>query len=333
MTRTSGSHARGLVVIPLVMILLAAVLGGFAPRAHAAQGKWHFVVRPVVAVAGDTVLFGEIARPVTDYGQELWEKVAEHPLWPAPEQGKTVTFSRERLYGLLRQYLGSSVAAVHLPTQMTLQGGGEVVLEEELRSRLVKFLTPRAQSLGDEVELRDYRLPDYVFLPHSQDKLEMELTSDVQPGRNSLRFQIRSVDGQVVRKLTGTVFIDVWKAVPCAARPLNRGTPLGAEEVVFQRKNLAYLRGQVWDGSGGPWQMTSSVGTDQVIYMSALEALPAVRKGERVMLVYEGEMITLQVQVQALEDGAIGQTIAVRNLQSESDVLARIRDHETVVVR
>lgn len=328
MKRIIGLHATG-----LAMILLAVALGGFAPLACAAQGKWHFVVRPVVAIAGETVLFGEIAKPVTDYGNSLWEKVAEHPLWPAPEPGKTMTFSRERLHGLLRQYLGSSVAAVHLPSQITLQGGGEVILEEELRSRLVKFLTPKAQSLGEEITLRDYRLPDHVFLPHVQDKLEMELTSDVQPGRNSLRFQIRSVDGRVVRKMTGTVFIDVWQAVPCAGRPLNRGTPLGPEDVVFQRKNLAYLRGQVWDGGGGPWQMTSSVGTDQVIYMSALEALPAVRKGERILLVYEGEMITLQVQVQAMEDGIIGQTIAVRNLQSESEVLARVRDHETVVVR
>ncbi|WP_051822280.1 flagellar basal body P-ring formation chaperone FlgA [Desulfonatronum thiodismutans] len=318
----------------LVLALLTAV--GLTVRAEpieAQRGYWHYMIQPVAAVQDEVVRFGDIAVPLTDHGRAQWTSLADRPMWPAPDSGKTLTFSQDRLAGMLRQYVGHAAASTRIPSQVVIQGGGQVVLEEELRSRVVTFLTPKVRSLGEEITVRDFRLPSHIFLPHIQDTLELELAADPQPGRNSLRFLVRSVDERITRRLTGTVFLDVWQTVPTAGRPLNRGNPLDLDDVTFQRKNLAYLREQVWDGTGGPWQIRSPVGMNQVVYLSALEPLPAVRRGEVITLLYEGELVRLQVQVQALQDGAIGETITVRNLQNNSEVLARIRDYETVVVR
>lgn len=318
----------------LAMIgVLACFALGMPLHVHAQQGQWHFLIHPVVAVSGPNVTFKDIASPLTDKGQSVWEKLSDRQLWPAPENGRTVTLSRDRVSALLEQYLGNVAASCRIPSQVALQGGGQVILEEELRSRVVTFLTPQARLLGEEIVLRDFRLPSHTFLSHIQDTLEIELTGTLKPGRNSLRFLVRSVDGSLVRRLTGTVFMDVWESVPCATRPLNVGTQLGPEDIAFQRKNLAYLRENAWDGMGGPWQIRSPVGMDQVIYASSLQPLPAIRKGDQVQLVYEGEMVRLQITAQAMADGAIGETIPVRNLQNNNEVLARIRDYETVVVR
>lgn len=320
---------------PLVcLVLAAAVLNWAGPgSAFAQQSYWHFQIQPVAAIAGSHVTFGDIATPLTPQGRAQWANLSAHQLWPAPESGRTMTLSQDRAATLLSQYLGPAARNCRIPTQVLLQGGGHVVQEEALRTRVVTFLTPAARLLGEEVALRDFRMPSHIFLPHIQDSLEVELTGTLQPGRNSLRFLVRSVDGGISRRLTGTVFLDVWQAVPCAARPLNSGTPVGPEDVSFQRKNLAYLRESPWDGSGGPWQMRRPVGMDQVIYASSLQPLPAVRKGDQVLLVYEGELVQLRVVAQAMADGAIGETIPVRNLQNNNEILARIRDYETVVVR
>ncbi len=299
----------------------------------AQRGYWHYMIQPVAAVQGEVVRFGDIAVPLTDHGRAKWASLADQPMWPAPDSGRTMTFSQDRLAGMLRQYVGHAAASTRIPSQVVIQGGGQVVLEEELRSQVVTFLTPKVRLLGEEITVRDFRLPNHIFLPHIQDTLDLELAADPQPGRNSLRFLVRSVDGRIARRLTGTVFLDVWQTVPTAGRPLNRGNPLALDDVTFQRKNLAYLREQVWDGTGGPWQIRSPLGMDQVIYLSALEPLPAVRRGEVITLVYEGDMVRLQIQVEALQDGAIGETITVRNLQNNNEVLARIRDHQTAVVR
>ncbi|PTN39090.1 flagellar basal body P-ring formation chaperone FlgA [Desulfonatronum sp. SC1] len=317
----------------LLALCLVVSLTLLAEQGSAQRGYWHYLIQPVAAVQGEVVRFGDIAVPLTDHGRAQWANLADRPMWPAPDSGKTMTFSQDRLAGMLRQYVGHAAASTRIPGQVVIQGGGQVVLEEELRSRVVTFLTPKVRLLGEEITVRDFRLPSHIFLPHIQDTLELELAADPQPGRNSLRFLVRSVDERIARRLTGTVFLDVWQTVPTAGRPLNRGNSLALDDITFQRKNLAYLREQVWDGTGGPWQIRSPVGMDQVIYLSALEPLPAVRRGEVITLVYEGEMVRLQIQVQALQDGAIGETITVRNLQNNNEVLARIRDYETVVVR
>jgi flagella basal body P-ring formation protein FlgA len=332
MIRKNTLHKWGLSA-PTI-IVLTVCFSWAAPSLSLAQQKyWHFLIHPVAAVAGPHVVFGDIASPLTEQGRAQWASLSRRQLWPAPENGRTMTLSRDQLLSLLREYLGDLATACRTPFQVVLQGGGRVILEEELRSRVVTFLTPQARLLGEETTLRDFRLPSHVFLRQIQDTLEIELAEALQPGRNSLRFVIRSVDGSVLRRLTGTVFLDVWKTVPCASRPLNQGVPLKPEDVTFQRKNLAYLREAPWDGSGGPWQVRSPVGMNQVIYTSALRPLPAVRSGDLVLLVYEGPLVRLQIQAQVLADGAIGDTIPVRNLQSNNEVLARVQGFETVVVR
>jgi flagella basal body P-ring formation protein FlgA len=129
------------------------------------------------------------------------------------------------------------------------------------------------------------------------------------------------------------VFLDVWTEVAAAARPINRREALGPQMVTHVRKNLAYLSGDVWDGTGGPWQVKRPIGRDQVIYRSNLEPLPLVRRGETVRLVYEGENIRLETLAEALEDGGAGQAIAVMNLDSEREITATVRDSGTVYVQ
>ena len=103
--------------------------------------------------------------------------------------------------------------------------------------------------------------------------------------------------------------------------------------ITFVRKNMAYLSGEVWDGRGGPWQVRRPIGLDQVIYAANLEPLPLVRRGETVRLVYEGKNIRLETLAEAMEDGGAGQAIAVKNLESERQVTATVRDSGTVYVR
>ena len=89
------------------------------------------------------------------------------------------------------------------------------------------------------------------------------------------------------------------------------------------RKNMAYLRSDVWDGRGGPCGLKSPIGELQVVYASSLEPLPEVRKGDTVTLVFEGSRIRLSTTAKALADGGRGETILVRNMQSGREVLAR----------
>lgn len=329
-------HLTFLATTGIVVAALLFLVAGLIRSAHAegTEGDWRIVVQEAATTSGPNVLLGEIAGPHGSYSEEVWNKLAYKELWPAPPaRSKPMMIQKNKLYGALRHYLGDPADRCVLSGSLAVQLGGDVLLQEELTKLVVNTLTPKLGKQNGTPELREYRIPEYIFLSDSGNELKIEVVGELDPGRLTLRMTELDFSGNEVRKYSGSVFMDVWAQVPAAARPLNRDEALGMQDVTFVRKNLAYLRGQVWDGKGGPWRVTSPVGTSQVIYMSSLEPLPVISRGDEVTLIFEGKHIQLEVPAEALADGGYGEVITVRNKQSEREVVARVKDHGTVTVQ
>jgi flagella basal body P-ring formation protein FlgA len=101
--------------------------------------------------------------------------------------------------------------------------------------------------------------------------------------------------------------------------------------ITFVRMNLAHLRGEVWDGRGGPWRILRPIGLEQAIYRADLGHVPTVRKGSLVTLLYEGRNLRMSVPGEAMADGVPGESIPVRNSQSRKQLYGVVRDASTVV--
>ena len=315
-------------VLFIGILLLAAM-----PASLQARGGWKVYVREVAVVSGERVLLREIAKPMDGIGQRAWQRLAGRELWSAPAEGRRQTIFQKKLRKLLVSYIGSLAHSCVLPQRLIVHRGGSVLREEEIVSKVTSFMQDRSVRWDGEVRLRQVRLPQFILLSGQEDHVDCSLSTRLKPGHNSIVLKVQDARGQTKRKLSGTVFLDLWKAVPCAARPLNRSDLLGRDDVEFRRKNLAYLPHEVWDGKGGPWRLTRSVGTGQAIYARNLEPMPMVCRGDELVLVYQGEMIRLQVPAEALEDGTAGETIKVRNLQSRKVIVAEITNHSQAVVK
>ena len=313
-------------------VLLALVLTSGAARA--ADLRWRIEVLPAAAVQGDTVRLGDVARPVGEPDAEAWQRLAGVELFPAPaDAGKRGTISRDNLGALLARLLGPQAGLCLLNGQLVVQRGGRVVLEDELARRAVEYLTPRLKGLPGETSLRDWYLPAYVFLEDQGGTVDFELGSDLAAGRLTLRILERVPGGQNWKRFNATVFVDQWTTVPAASTPLNRGDALVPDKISFARVNLAYLKGKPWDGRTFGLRLTKAVGQGQPLLMQDLEEAPAVAKGARLELVFQGRSVQLSTPAVALADGKIGQSIPVQNVQSGRQVLAVVRDSQTVVVQ
>ena len=322
----------GIAVVAATLACLLVLAAG-AGIGAASSGGWRVMVRSVACVKGPTVLLGEIADPVDGLDARTWKSLASMPLWQASDKpGRPVTIDRERLAKVLHHYMGDQTANVILPMQFTVQTGGRVIDANDLRNRVVAFLTPRAEAMGGDIDFKDLDLPDYYFFDSAADKLTIELNGGIRPGRNQIQLRTVNPDGKVVAGKAGTVFINVWKAVPVAATPLNRGDRVTRDRVGFKRVNLAY-RNDLWDGKGGPWRMVRTLGRGQPFTMSHLESVPLIEKGERVDLIYRGKRIQLTMKVEALGDASLGQQVPVLNLQSKKTVLATVVGDDQVMVR
>jgi len=330
--RFTGSGKKKRFHVVILGMVMFALLIGITVQAGA-SGEWRIKVSDAVSVEGPVVLLGDIASPVGDYDSKTWEKLSAVRLWKASERkGRPVSIPRHKLEGILRYYLGDYVEQCVLPSRMFIQTGGKVLDSQAVHREVVAFLTVRAKALGDDVELKKLTLPPNFFFPDKFDKLKLSLPNGVKPG--TVRFYMESVtpDGKTNRKVAGTVFINVWKAVPCAARPVNRYERLTPDKITFVKKNLAYNT-QIWDGEGGSWRVVRPVGTGQPFRMDNLEPMPMVTKGGMVTLVYKNKRIQLTARGKALEDAHLGQKVTVRNLQSKRTVMATVIGTDMVRVK
>ena len=205
----------------------AQIAAGEAPLPQNGQldllgpGDWRIKILAAAVTNTDMVLLGDIAQPLGQMDQNIWSRLREQKLWPAPpEEGKPLQINRTRLAQALRQALGKEVAGrCILPGSLVIQKGGLVFREDDLRSYVVKSLTPQLSAMPGEVELSDFRLPDYIFLAHAQQRVQLE-PGKLTPGRVPLRFAVQEADGTVLRRISGTVNLTLWITAPAASRPM-----------------------------------------------------------------------------------------------------------------
>lgn len=294
---------------------------------------WRIRFLEAAVVQGDRVLLGEVAVPLGDMPPATWQELSRRELWPAPsEGGKPMNMTRPRLQEAVVQTMNDLAPYCLFPGSMVLQRGGILIGKVPIQHMVESELAPYLAGLPGEAVLRDFRLPQQVFLAHAGQELVLEPPRKVAPGRLSLRLLTREMDGTVQQKLTGSVFVDCWAEVPCATAIMNKDDLLDHNKITFKRMNLASLRGTPWDGRGGPWQLVRPITLDQVIYQSDVAHIPTVRKGSMVTLLYEGKTVRLTVQAEAMTDGSAGESIPVRNRQSKREVYGVVRDSGTVIV-
>lgn len=295
---------------------------------------WRIKVRNAAIARGDQVLLGDIGEPLGQMSPERWQALSTQPLWPAPaEEGKPMQISRSRLSLALRQVLGKEVSGrCILPSSLVIQRGGLLFTEDDLRDYVIRSLGPHLAAMPGQAELTDFRLPEYIFLSHSQQRVQLEV-GKLSPGRVTLRFAVQEADGTVIRRVSGLANLVLWVTLPAAARPLNKGENLSPDAVTFIRFNASQLRGVPWDGQGGPWQTTRSLTTGDPILQSDLASQLMVRRGDVVKLIFKRGNVQMETHAEALSDGEPGGTIAVRNLQTKKQVYGIVQDGNTVIIR
>ncbi|WP_027720969.1 flagellar basal body P-ring formation chaperone FlgA [Maridesulfovibrio zosterae] len=320
-----------------VLFLVAAfvvVLWASPVAASKQDTSWRIKIKSAAVVNTPRVTLGDIAEFYGELPAQTKAKLSGVELWNAPSVGrKPVRVNRKKLRVALKHYLGDLVSNCIIPSSLSMQSGGRVMSEEDLKRAVVKVLTPQAKLGGGDYKFRDFRLPEHLFFKDSMDGLRVKIPRALTPGSNSFRMEVVSIDGQVLRQLSGSVFVDVWKPVPCPVRPLNRKELLTPDLITWKSKNMAHLGDRVWDGKGGPWRIKIPIGTGQPIMNTSIEPAPVISRGDKVTLVFKSKHLKLTVPVESLEDGGVGQNITVRNLQSKRKIVGTVINAQTVQVK
>lgn len=191
------------------------------------------------------------------------------------------------------------------------------------------------KALGDanDLEVSVGRLDPRLRLARCEGPLQ---TRDTQ-ARRDLRPSAVEVRCEGARPWALYVPVTVarYAEVVVAARPIARGTALVAADVTLARQRVGAVNADYYTD---PAQVLGQVPlrplvAGQLVVQGGLKRPQLVRRGDRVVLTTAGGGISVSMRGEALEDGALGQRVRVKNLSSARLVEGEVSAQGVVTVR
>lgn len=289
--------------------------------------------RSAVTVTGREIRLGDVADVASSRVEDEDAIIALKKILlresPAPGNEQVVSatdvLDRMRLAGVQLQEVGYT-----FPQSMRVRRAGRILRREEVQEAIEREL----RSLGGDIELREISYREDVLVPSA------DLTVTAKPFRQSAGAQVGfsievQSEGSEPQRFSVYATIDQWAEVPVAARPLARGSVVSAEDVVTARMNV---RGIPKDSARSErdivgLEVGADVGFGEMFRRGKLVVPPVITPGSRVTLIYREGALEASATGVAVDAGAYGDVIRVRNESSKRLVSGTVLEPGVVGVK
>ncbi len=192
-----------------------------------------------------------------------------------------------------------------------------------------------AAQLGAEqdTEFTIGRLDPRLRLTQCEPALEMRFNREPAAGGPNA-VEVRCV-GERPWSLYVTVDISRYAQVLVATRALGRGATISAADVGVARRRInGTHRDYLSDPATAVGRVAvRAISADQILGTNNVTLPRLVKRGDEVIIASVGSAVSVQVRGRALKDGALGDRVAVRNLNSKRVVEGVVNADGMVVVR
>lgn len=299
-------------------VSLPQILGG-APTGQV-------VPRRQVEVSGEFVRLGDLFAGLAAAQAET---VAAY----APPAGESATFNAQRLDGIAREHNITWQTIGGMPAEVIVSRAGETIGDDQIMAALRAALTEQGLSPTAEIELsspvRAAAVPTGTLNPVTV----TEASLDPRSGRFAAVVETPGGDGRTSRqRIAGQAFETI--EVPVAVRPLGRDGIVTDSDVEWVKMRADRIQAGVATDPAEVIGMTTkrAVRAGDTLRLRDLARPVLVSRNELVTMILRSDFMTLTARGRALEDGAMGDTVRVRNERSNKTVLGRVVDAHTVVV-
>lgn len=203
---------------------------------------------------------------------------------------------------------------------------------ERLSAELVRNLSAHFNLEGDlQLEfIRPWSPPSRLA-----EVWTLEITEYPSVPSSSMLVRCRVLaDGFAVAEPTLVVRAALWRDAWVARQPIASGSTFDASLLEVRRVDLLRERGALPAAVGDrSYAMARSVGAGRLLTWHDVARRPLVRKGNLVEVsAVEGQLL-ITMKALAMENGAQGDTVTVRNPESRKDFAAMVVDENRVQVR
>jgi flagella basal body P-ring formation protein FlgA len=283
---------------------------------------------PQAQVDGSGVFLDQIAAPCG-----ATKPLPHLRLARAPEPGQTNSFSRSEVAGIAQACVAGLVMTNWSgPTEIRVSRRVRIMEDSDLLELLTATLQKEYVKGPGELELhltRPWPRPQVPDEPLALKVVEMPAMG-VSPGF-FVTFELwagkeRLGNWQVAMQA------EVWRDIPVAHSTLERGETLKDADVTMQRADILVQRDAFMNfpPNDDSLELNESVAAGHPILNRSVRVRPLVLRGQMVEGVFQDGTLGISLQVETLEDGALGQTVRVRNPITRRELHGKVENEKTI---
>jgi len=312
------------------LLVLLAILLVAGPVSPARSGSGDLIGSPVTLKASSTVDSDLI------YLGDLFENTggqADKPVAYAPAPGRQATYSARWLYQIARHF-DLEWQPLSIRDAVVIRRDSVVIGRREIEQRLMDTLRNRGVEPGMSVSLANQAIEIHMPTSGSTDFDIIDVVYDSRSGRVSATVEAPANDPSAVRtRVSGSVIHVV--EVPVTVRPIGAGETIAANDIEWIEVNAEKIARDTLIAASDVVGMTPRRGLrpGAPIRATEVEAPELVAKNSLVMIVVEQPGMRLTAQGKALEAGAMGDVVRIKNMRSDTVIEAQVSGAGQAVVR
>jgi flagella basal body P-ring formation protein FlgA len=148
-----------------------------------------------------------------------------------------------------------------------------------------------------------------------------------------MRFEVRAA-GKAVGTWDIVAQAHVWREMWVARSPLRRGQSIADADIARERRDVLAIREPpaMFRAGNTALEVAEPVPTGWPLLARSVRLRPVVHRGQSVDACLRDGVLSITLKAQALEDGAPGQIIRARNMQTRRDICGKVIDEQTILV-
>jgi len=148
-----------------------------------------------------------------------------------------------------------------------------------------------------------------------------------------VRFELRTAR-ETVGAWQVPVQARVWKEVRAARAALKPGQAFDEADFARERRDVLTLREAPLAAveTDVPLEIAEHIPAGAPVYARSVRPRPVIRRGQMVEAQLQDGGLIISLKVEALESGAPGQLVRVRNPQSRKEFRGKIQNENTILV-
>ena len=308
--------------------VLALVLAPTAPRACAGEPA-PFQLQAEAQVDGTGIFLNQLLT------LSLHASLPILRLAPAPPLGQTISLSRQQIMALAKD------AAPELNT--TNWSGPELVrisrrVRQLCEAEMAEMLRVALQRdyVGGRGTLEIHFTRPWPPATVPEEPVSLQLT-DLPPA-GVLPNLVAGFELWCGKERIGSwqapLQARVWQEIPVAHSPILRGQLLREADITLERRDvLSHHEACIQFPVTDKWlESAGNIQAGMPVTAGLTKARPILRRGQLVEAIFQDGPMTISLKVVALEDGALGQTVRVRNPKTMRELYGKIQNEDLVSI-